>query len=55
MSALEDAMAVGETYTMEDLASRVERSTAELLSDLALLEISGRVRRVAGGGFVRLD
>ena len=54
-SELEKAMAPGEPYTVDDLAGQSGRSAAALLAELGALELSGRVSRIAGGAFVRLD
>jgi DNA processing protein len=55
MNALEQIMAAGETYGLDDLVERTGRSLSEVLADLAGLEVAGKVTRLAGGGFVRLD
>jgi DNA processing protein len=52
---LEAAMDAGEPYSIEEIAARCERSVAEILAELSALEIAGRVTRVAGGRYVRLD
>ncbi len=54
MSGLERAMALGEVYTVDELAAKTGQSVQELLSELGRLEVGGRLARVAGG-FVRLD
>jgi predicted Rossmann fold nucleotide-binding protein DprA/Smf involved in DNA uptake len=46
-------MAAGESYTLDDLASRTGRSVGDLLADLAELELAGRVTRGADGDFIR--
>jgi DNA processing protein len=53
ISQLEETMAAGETYTVDDLASRTGRPVGEVLAELGELELAGRVARVTGGGFVR--
>ncbi len=53
MSELEETMAPGESYTVDDLASRTGRPARELLAELGELELAGRINRVAGGAFVR--
>ena len=53
MSELEETMAAGESYTVDDLASRTGRPARELLAELGELELAGRVSRVAGGAFVK--
>jgi DNA processing protein len=55
MSKLETAMAVGEPYTVDDLAVRTGMPAPELLAELGALEVSGIVGRVAGAGFVKFD
>lgn len=52
-SQLEETMAAGESYTVDELASRTGRSVADLLADLGELELAGRISRVPGGNFVR--
>jgi DNA processing protein len=54
-TALEDTMTRGEPYTVEDLAQRSGRSTQDVLAELSALELDGRVTRMTGGSFVRLD
>lgn len=53
VSYLEPVMARAEVYTIDDLAERTGRPADELLSELAHLEIEGRVCRTTGGRFVR--
>jgi DNA processing protein len=53
MSQLEETMAAGESYTLDELAARTGRAAGDLLAELGELEVSGRVSRVAGGGFLR--
>jgi DNA processing protein len=55
VSDLESKMAPGELYGVDDLAAATGRSAADLLSELGSLEVAGRIMRVAGGHFVRLD
>lgn len=52
-SELEETMAAGESYTVDDLSARTGRPTAVLLAELAELEVAGRIARVAGGSFVK--
>jgi DNA processing protein len=52
---LEAAMAAGEAYSVDDLAARTGRPAPELLAELGGLELAGRVVRMPGGGYVRLD
>jgi DNA processing protein len=54
-SQLEAAMAVGEPYSIDDLCLRTSRSAPDVLADLGVLEVHGRVRRIGGGAYVRLD
>ena len=53
ISELEETMAAGESYTVDDLASRTGRPAHELLAELGELELAGRVSRIAGGAFVK--
>jgi predicted Rossmann fold nucleotide-binding protein DprA/Smf involved in DNA uptake len=46
-------MAAGESYTVDDLASRTGRPAHELLAELGELELAGRISRVPGGAFVK--
>jgi DNA processing protein len=55
MSPLEAEMALGEAYDVDELAERTGLSPAGILADLGALEVAGRVTRVPGGGFVKLD
>jgi DNA processing protein len=55
LKGLEGTMAIGEPYTVDDLAGETGRATAALLADLGVLEVSGRVIRTPGGHYVRLD
>jgi DNA processing protein len=54
LSDLEANMAKGEAYSVDQLAGVTGRSVPELLTDLSLLELSGRVVRGTGGQFVRI-
>jgi len=54
LSDLEANMAKGEPYSVDQLASLAGRNVSELLTDLSLLELSGRIVRTSGGQFVRL-
>jgi len=47
-------MAKGEPYSVDQLARVAGRNVPELLTDLSLLELSGRIVRTSGGQFVRL-
>ena len=55
ISMLEAIMAVGESYTIDELAARTGLETGTLLAELGTLEIAGRVGRVPGAGFVKFD
>lgn len=55
ISELEEAMALGDPYSVDDLAAATGRSAADLLAELGALEVAGRIRRAGGGNFVRLD
>lgn len=55
MSRLERVMAVGETYSVDDLAERSGLAGHELLAELGTLELAGIVGRVPGAGFVKFD
>jgi len=46
-------MAAGESYTVDELASRTGRAVGDLLAEIGELELAGRIARVAGGAFVR--
>ena len=54
-SSLEAGMAAGEPYSLDDLAATTGRPAAALLAELSALELAGRVSRLPGGNFVRLD
>jgi DNA processing protein len=55
LNGLEETMAVGEPYTVDDLATGTGRAAAALLAELGTLELSGRIVRTPGGHYVRLD
>lgn len=55
LSTLERSMAVGEIYSADELLVQTGYSTSVLLAELSSLEVTGRVTRVAGGGFMRID
>jgi len=55
ISELEGTMAVGEPYSVDELAARTSRTTPELLTELSALELAGRIARLPGGSYVRLD
>jgi predicted Rossmann fold nucleotide-binding protein DprA/Smf involved in DNA uptake len=52
---LQETMAAGEPYTLDELATRTGLSAGALLSELGLLEIAGIVGRLPGAGFVKFD
>ena len=53
ISELEAKMALGISYSVDQLAERTGRIPGDLVAELAMLELSGRVRRVGGGQFAR--
>lgn len=55
LNGLEETMASGESYSLDDLTARTGRPVPVVLAELGALELAGRVRRMTGGGFVRLD
>ena len=55
LSKLEKQMAIGESYRLDELLDRTGLTAAAVLAELGSLEVGGRIGRVAGGGFVRLD
>lgn len=55
MSKLEAVMAAGEAYGIDELAARTGLEAAALLAELGTLEIAGRIGRVPGAGFVKVD
>ena len=54
-SVLEASMPLGEPYSLEQLAGRTGLGSADLLAQLGTLEVAGSIRRLPGGGFVRVD
>ena len=46
---------VGEPYSVDDLAAQTGRPASDLLAELGELELAGKVQRVAGGSYARLD
>jgi DNA processing protein len=50
---LEETMAVGEPYSVEDLVAQTGRQTPDLMAELGELELAGKIQRVAGGCYVR--
>jgi DNA processing protein len=55
LNQLESVMDAGEPYSVDDLVSRTGLGTSHLLAELGALELVGRVTRIEGGRFVRLD
>jgi DNA processing protein len=55
MSRLEAVMALGEPYSVDELAARSGLDAAALLAELGSLELAGRIGRVPGAGFVKVD
>jgi len=55
LSELEGRMAAGEPYSLDELVRDTGRPVPALLAELSQLELSGKVARVSGGRFVRLD
>ena len=53
VSELEANMAMGESYSVDQLAERTGRIAGELIAELATLELAGRITRVPGGCFAR--
>jgi len=45
----------GEAVTVDDLAARTGRPAGELMADLASLELAGKLSRLPGGCFTRID
>jgi DNA processing protein len=54
-NGLDNLMAAGEPYTLDDLAARTGCSASSLLAELGAMELAGRVARAPGGAFIRLD
>ncbi len=54
-NCLEAVMSPGEAVSVDELALRTGRSGGELMVELGRLEVAGRVVRMAGGLFSRLD
>jgi DNA processing protein len=54
-TGLEAVMAAGESYLIDELAAVTGRTVADLLAELGTLEASGRVQRLLGGSYIRLD
>jgi DNA processing protein len=54
-NGLLDLMVAGAAATVDDLLASRPGSAAEILAELTTLELEGRVQRLPGGWFVRLD
>jgi len=55
LNELEETMARGESYSVDDLAGKTGQPIATLLADLGILELEGRIVRTTGGRYLRLD
>jgi DNA processing protein len=55
ISRLEGFMPEGETVTIEQLSSATGLKAGVLLAELSQLELAGRILRVPGAGFVKVD
>jgi len=55
ISRLEAIMPEGEPLTVEELSGRSGLETGALLAELSKLELAGRILRIRGAGFVRVD
>jgi DNA processing protein len=55
VNELERFLRVADPVSVDELAVRSGRPAAECLADLTLLEVSGRIARTTGGGYVKLD
>lgn len=55
MSDLEKLLSQDDPSLVEDLAHRTGRPARDVLVELGLLELEGRVARQPGGRYVRLD
>lgn len=53
ISELEANMALGENYSVDELAVITGRIAGDLIAELAMLELAGRVKRLASGQFAR--
>ena len=53
ISELEANMALGENYSVDELAVITGRIAGDLVAELAMLELAGRVKRLASGEFAR--
>jgi DNA processing protein len=54
-SHLDEIMAAGEPYGLDDLAATTGRPGPEILAELGRLELAGRIVRIGAGSFIRLD
>ena len=55
LSQLEAVFRSGEVLTLDELAARAGQPASRVLAELGRLELAGRVARMAGGTFARLD
>ena len=55
LSKLERQMDIGELYSLDQLIDRTGLNGPAVLAEIGALEVAGRVGRLPGGGFVRLD
>jgi predicted Rossmann fold nucleotide-binding protein DprA/Smf involved in DNA uptake len=53
LTGLAAVMALGEPYSVDELATRTGRPTPAVLVELGELELAGRVTRVGGGRYAR--
>ena len=53
LNELEETMAVGEPYSVDELAAETGKPTAALLAALGDLEVAGRIVRAPGGRYIR--
>ena len=55
INQLDGFLAPGSTVSLDELLARTGRSVTVLLAELSELELAGKVAKLPGGGFVRLD
>jgi DNA processing protein len=55
VAGLLGSMRPGVSMSLDDIAAEAGRPAGELLAELGTLEVAGRVARIGGGLFVRLD
>jgi DNA processing protein len=55
LSKLEEQMAIGEAYNLDQLIERTGLTPTTVLAEIGSAEVAGRIGRIPGGGFVRLD